>query len=379
MPRMGNFLHIGLVTDSDAFAGTERHILDLAIGLRNKGSEVDIICPVKSPLASRAHEESLSIIPMEKRNGFDFDAVKLLRSLLIDGKIELFHAHNGRTALWAAMAKCAVSRGRVIATQHFLHPAHAERNGIGGAASRLGHYWLNQTLDHVIAISNAVRIGALQRGGIRSRKISVVHNGIRDPNRSRLRSPREIREALGIGNAPLLVCTARLQPEKDVATLIRAVQRLPSPRPFCVIAGEGSERTRLEIEIRCRNLADCVKLAGFQTDPLSLINAADLFILPSLAEPFGLVILEAMALGKPVIATRAGGPPEIVTDNFTGLLVPPENDEAMATAIRMLLADPEKANAMGRNGRERFLEHFTIDQMVNAIAPIYESLRASRK
>ncbi len=376
---MGDALHIGLVTDSGTFAGAERHILDLALGLREKGGQVSLVCPGESPLASRAREESLSVIAMEKRDGFDSRAVRLLRSLLCKGGLDILHAHTGRTALWAAMAKCVSHRGKVIATQHDLPPAPTGRRGLNGMASRLGHGWLNATLNHVIAVSDAVKHGALRRGPIRPGKISVIHNGIRDPDRSRLRSPLELRAQLGIGNAPLLVCTARLEPEEDIATLIRALQRLPDPRPFCVIAGEGSEQARLDTEIRCRNLADCVRLAGGQADPLSLIHAADLFVLPSLAEPFGLAILEAMALGKPVIAMRAGGPPEIVDEQSTGLLVAPENDDALARAIRTLLNAPDLALAFGRKGRARFLEHFTVERMVNAIAPIYAQLNQPRQ
>lgn len=182
---------------------------------------------------------------------------------------------------------------------------------------------------------------------------------------------------LKAGAAPLIVCTARLEPEKDIATLIRAIQRLPSPRPLCIIAGEGSERSRLETEIRCRNLSDCIRLAGYQVDVYSLIHAADIFVLPSIAEPFGLALLEAMALGKPVIATNAGGPREIVVDGVTGLLVQPGNDEALSLAIQALTASPQTAISFGIQGRMRFEERFTVSRMIETLAPIYSTI--SRK
>ena len=368
---MGYSFHVGLVTDSSAFAGTERHILDLALGLRELGSEVSICCPEGSPLACRGHKEGVPMIAMGGGDASDWAAAMTLRRLLAAGTLDLLHAHNGRSALRACLAKTFARRGRVVVTQHFLSPAHALRTGWRGGVARLGHRWVHSNADRVIAISNAVRAAALARGGISSAKLTTVYNGIRDPLSRQLRPPEEVRGALGIGGRPLVVCAARLEPEKDLATLLRAWHGMAEPRPFCVIAGEGSQRLVLEEEIRCRRLGEHVRLAGFQEDALSLINAADLFVLPSPAEPFGLALLEAMALGKPVVAVGVGGPREMVVDGSNGLLVPSGDERALANAVRALMGEPERRAAFGAQGRARFLERFTLGRMAEEVGAIY--------
>ena len=150
---------------------------------------------------------------------------------------------------------------------------------------------------------------------------------------------------------------------REVAAACPAVQ--------CVIAGEGSQKQSLEEEIRRAGLTDTVHLSGFRADAQAIIAAGDLFVMPSRAEPFGLVLLEAMALGRPIIATRAGGPMEIVADGATGLLTRAGDASALAAAIAALLDEPERRAAMGRCGRERYEKHFTADRMAREIAAIY--------
>src|SRR5262249_34362936 len=113
---------------------------------------------------------------------------------------------------------------------------------------------------------------------------------------------------------------------------------------------------------------------GFRSDAQSILNASDLFVLPSMAEPFGLVILEAMALSKPVIATNAGGPKEIVVPGETGVLVPPSDSGALATAILNLLADPEGARVMGAAGGQRYLERYTAERMAKETLEVYREV-----
>ena len=113
-------------------------------------------------------------------------------------------------------------------------------------------------------------------------------------------------------------------------------------------------------------------MAGFRTDAHCLVKAANLFLLPSLAEPFGLVILEAMAFGKPVIATEAGGPKEIVEHLKTGLLVPPSDPQALSDSIIQLLSNQEIAAAMGEAGRKRFETHFTAERMTKETIEVYK-------
>ena len=175
-----------------------------------------------------------------------------------------------------------------------------------------------------------------------------------------------------------MACVARLEPEKDVASLIAAFAdvRRAFPDAVCVVAGEGRLQSQLQAQIGRIGLESVVRLLGHRADVLSIVAASDLFVLPSLAEPFGLAIVEAMALGKPVIATRAGGPCEIVVPEETGMLVPPADPSALAAAIRELLSDPARSRRMGEMGRQQFERLYSRKEMAEATLAVYsEALR----
>jgi glycosyltransferase involved in cell wall biosynthesis len=375
-----------LLTDSDAFAGTERHILELAAGLRDGGSSwsVRVACPGGAPLARRAVTVGLGVLPVEKRGRLvDRDAVKALTGELRSGRARIIHAHNGRTALAAAMAVRLARRGSVVFTQHFLEPSHAASGRHGGPKAALfaaAHGWVGRNTAHYIAISQAVRDSMVMRGEpADAARVTVIPNGL-TVDAAAVRPAALVRAELGVAaDAPLVVCAARLEPEKDVPTLIRAmgevVRRLPGA--VCVVAGEGRQRDALCAQIGAAGLEGRVRLLGFRDDVTSIMAAGDVFVLPSLAEPFGLVLLEAMALGRPVVATRAGGPAEIVVDGGTGLLVPPGSPAEMSEALLACL-NSEVGWRMGEAGRRRYETEFTAERMSRATAAVYERVAGGR-
>src|SRR5579862_859982 len=368
---------VALFTDSDVFAGTERHIFDLARGLRDCGVQVRVACPAPSPLAERSEAAGVPVIAIQKGGMIDFRAVGKLRALLASGELDLVHAHNGRTALSSALATALAGAGSCILTQHFLEPGRLTRGGVQRVLSTAAHGWTGSRMSRFIAISQAVRDAMIARKDAPPDKITVVPNGIATPERASL---VQVRAELGVdSNAPLVVCVARLEPEKDVPTLIAAMSRVAAANPAarCVVVGEGSQHPALARQILEAGLTGVVTLAGFRQDSLSFINAADVFVLPSLAEPFGLVLLEAMALGKPVISTDVGGPLEIVVHEKTGLLVPASAPDALAAAILRLLGAPSEGAAMGREGLRRFEECFTCARMARAILSVYQQALAA--
>ena len=237
----------------------------------------------------------------------------------------------------------------------FYRTDHAARRGPKAWVYRQAHRWVNRRAAHFIAISEAVREGILARKEASANRITVVPNGIHAPDPARLTPLEQMRADLGIPlDAPLIVCTARLEREKDIASLIAAMPEALKvfPASRCLIAGQGAQQQALAAQIRTAGLEQAVRLLGFRSDALALMQAADVFVLPSLAEPFGLAILEAMALARPVIATCAGGPLEIVEDGATGLLVPPANPEALAQAISNCSGSRKNHAAWGsRDGR----------------------------
>ena len=364
-----------LFTDADVFAGTERHMLDLSAALRRAGINSTIACPVPSPLAQRSEVQGIDVLGIRKRGLIDWAAVAQLRQQLLSGT-DVIHAHNGRTALNAAIAVRAAGRGHLVFTQHFLEPRHVSRRGISGIVSGIAHRWVRKRIDRFIAITSAVRDEMIARGECAPDSVSVVLNGIADPTDQPMRDPQEVRAELGVAaELPLILCAARLEQEKGIGTLIEALQLVrPRQRFQCVIAGEGSQRAVLQHAINVAGLQEQVRLLGFRADVLSLVQACDVFVLPSPAEPFGLVLLEAMALSKPVVACSSGGPIEIVSAGETGLLVPPSNAEALAAALRTLLENRDLAVRFGERGRARYERMFTSDRMGAEVLAVYRQV-----
>lgn len=375
-----NAFRVLLFTDADVFAGTERHMLDLARALRDEGVAVCVACPVPSPLADKARGGKIEVVPIAKRGLLDWTAVRMLRRLLRSGRIDIIHAHNGRTALSSALAVRLARRGRAVATQHFLEPNHASQSGLKGAISGRAHNWVAANTQMFVAISQAVRQTMLERGEAPEEKITTVLNGLSEPDASALWSPDDVRKSLEIApEAPLIVCAARLEREKEIGSLVEAMAEVVRTHPdaLCVVAGQGAQKDELQARIDALKLNDNVRLLGFRDDVLSLIQSGDMVVLPSPGEPFGLVLLEAMALGVAVVATRAGGPLEIVSHGESGLLAPPSDARALADAINELLNDPQKRRAMGKAGRARFEERFTSRRMAREMKAVYERVRAA--
>jgi glycosyltransferase involved in cell wall biosynthesis len=363
-----------LFTDSDAFAGTERHILDLAASLPAQGVGVGIACPSPSPLAERAANLGVPVTPIAKRGLLDQTALKSLRSLFKQNAVDVIHVHNGRTAMLAAMAHRLARRGHCVSTQHFITPNRVNRTGIKAVLSRMAHGWVASHTDRFIAVSRAVERGMAERDDGHPGRIFIIPNGIAEFDAATIKPADTIRQELGIGpQVPLIVAATRLAPEKAVDSLIDAMAQLRTKHPTacCAIAGEGSEHQALASRIEHLGLGDAVRLLGFRNDVASIIAACDVFVLPSVNEPFGLVLIEAMSLSKPVVSTAAGGPLEIVEEASTGLLVSPRRPDALADAIGRLLADRPAAREMGRRGRLHFEKHYTAGAMAAATAAVY--------
>lgn len=382
---MANCIEVALVTDSDVFAGTERHMLDLAVALREADQNVAVtmICPKPSPLAERSEQVNLPVIvisPSRTSQLVDLSTVRVLRRLLKTNRVQILHVHNSRTALHAVLAKVLARRGEIIVTQHCLDRAHTAHGGIKTKFFAAVHRWVNRNVTQFIAISRAVQERLVDYDASLRDRITTILHSLPAPDASTL-APREtVRGELGINDSTALVVAAsRLEKEKDVATLIAAMAKLKATGTDarCIIAGEGAERPVLEAQIEAINVADCVRLLGFRSDALALIRAADVLVLPSSVEGFGLVILEAMALGKPVVVTDAGGPREVVANRETGMVVPPRDPQAMADALGKILSNFELQEQMGQAGRRRYENQFRPERMARAVTDVYQRVLAS--
>jgi glycosyltransferase involved in cell wall biosynthesis len=220
------------------------------------------------------------------------------------------------------------------------------------------------TADRVIAVSDFVAQRQRAVGMIPAERVTRVWNSVmlpphRDPSRT-----RDARRALGLAeHVPVIACTCRATPEKGVDHLFRAFDRLPAPLDSLLLyAGDGPAFASLQALRDSLSSRDRIRLYGYRADREVLLDAADICVVPSVwDEAFGLAALEAMARGKPVVATAVGGIPEVIQTGVTGLLVPPADEAQLAAAIASLLTDRAAGARIGCYARDDIAARFTSE------------------
>jgi glycosyltransferase involved in cell wall biosynthesis len=229
-------------------------------------------------------------------------------------------------------------------------------------------------MDRLIVVSRAIE-QKISEEGRRGVPVSLIYNGV-DLERYNHQQPCcTLHEDYSIPeDAQIVGVIARLEAEKGHRTLLEAwpLVLAAQPRAWLLIVGEGSERDSLEAEAASLGISDRVVFTGRREDVPAVTAALDVSVLPSYREAQGLSVLEAMALGRPVVASRVGGIPEMIEDGVSGLLVPPNDREALASAIVRLLADHPFADMIAKRGHDLVHDRFCVELMVNSIEAIYD-------
>jgi glycosyltransferase involved in cell wall biosynthesis len=245
-----------------------------------------------------------------------------------------------------------------------IHGRYADR-AIIDWPNRLVTRW---TTDKVVILSKIYRTW-LVREGVDDDLITVQYNGVDTLQFSPAADKRTYQQTLLSLDPvrPVIGTVGNLLPIKGHEILLKAARQVVERRPeaLFVLVGDGTRRAELERLAQTLNLSEQVRFLGRRRDVPDLMQAFDVFVLTSNSEGCPNVILEAMATGLPVVSTSVGGVPELVTDE-TGILVPPGDDAALADAIRQLLDDPARRQAMGQAGRRRAVEHFSLETMIRA-------------
>jgi len=363
-PASGGGLRIAQFITPSQIGGAEVHVGALADKLRGRGHEVTVVCPRGRPLVAELEARGLKVWAPRTMGKVDpVTLVRLARWLRRD-RVQVIHTHLSSASLLGSWAARLVGIP-AVATVHGLN-------------TRTCFNWSHA----IIAVSNAVKQHLVAQG-IAPDRITVVHNGVDLKALSRPDETAAVRERWGLpAGAPVLITVGRLAPKKGHRDLLEAVSKLVgNPRwgeLRLLIVGMGVLSQKLNQEAQRLGLGGRALFVGFQKEVVPFLQAADIFVLPSIQEGLSLSALEAMALGKPVVACRVGGTPEVVVDGETGLLVAPSRPAELASALEELLADPARAREMGEGGRRRVKEAFDFEQMVSKIEAIYRSLIAGQ-
>ncbi len=368
------------ITKATGVAGSENHLLTLLPSLDKAKYQATLVLLVErdKPLddyVRQFEERGVRVERMVIEGDIDPLLVWRLYRLLRKRNYDLVHSHLIHADLYGTLAVKLARVPIVVSTKH--NDNAFRRHSFYAFLDRLA----SKFADRIIVISDHLKRFFADVERLDPGKMIRIYHGL-DPvwvegQSSTIAGPISVQEEFGIPpNAPLAAVIARLNPQKGHTYLLTAfakvIEALPEAR--LLVVGDGHLRGDLEKQTEELRITHRVIFTGWRNDIPRLIADLNLLILPSLWEGFGLVLLEAMMMGKPIVASGVSAIPEIVVDGVTGLLVPPRDPEALAEAIIALLQNRERAEAMGRAGRARVERYFSLERMVQQTEALYEEL-----
>jgi len=341
--------------------------LCLCRGLKMHGILPLAVAPRASLFEERARAAGITVFPLSSGKPYDVRSCLTIRGVLKREKPQLVHCHTSAAHSLALLSTFLPPTLPIIVSR---------RVDFSVGNNPLSRWKYFHPRVHYIAISEGVK-NILLSAGVQEDKIDLVYSGIDperfgDPARSRKEVLDEFRvpdTAYVIGNVAAL--TDHKGQQYLVESANQVIERIPNA--YFIIVGEGEERRNLESRVEQSGLRDRIMLPGFRKDINELMRAFDLFVLSSHLEGLCTSILDAMSLGIPVVATRTGGIPEVVKDGETGVLAEPKNPDSLAKAIIFAHDHPEALRDYAQKARERVLNEFTVDRMVERTIKVYTS------
>jgi len=360
--------------------GAENHLLAL-LGHADRAAFTfeTAVLSGEGELVSALRADGIAVHTLRARGRMDPAALGRLIELLRQGEYDIVHSHLFRADIYAGLAvgRLRERRPLLVSTRHnddrfFLNPF------VG-----IVHYMLSSRQDLIIAISDHIARFTVARGVRDPARVRRVYHGLETPDTRALeRDALRIRSELGIREGDFLVGNVgRLAPQKGQRHLVEAMPLLLErvPRAHLAIAGGGSLEDYLRELAVDLGVSERVHVLGPRRDVPALMHAFDAFAMPSIWEGFGLVLLEAMAAERPIVASRVATIPEVVLDGVTGLLVPAGDPDGLADALARVAEDGEAARRMGQAGLLRLRQQFSIDKMVGDTELLYRELIEDRR
>ncbi len=349
--------------------GGALQVLYLAQGLQERGIRSVLMVPRGSEVAAAARDRWLRVEEFPFRGEGDVLSMARMVARFRRADVELVHLHSRRGADTLGAVAATVARVPVVVTRRV---DNREVGWIVGA--KYGLY------RRVVAISAAVREVLVDQGVSRD-KISLVHSAVEAGDWVEPVACEERDAEFGIApGGPVGAMVAQFIPRKGHWVLVDALAILKrrGMTPPVVLFGRGPMGEKVASLAEVAGVADQIRFAGFRTDLHRWLGSFDFCVHPPLREGLGVAALQAGAAGVPVVGSRAGGIPEIIEDGRTGLLCPPGDAGALATALASVLSDLEAARAMGRRARERIESRFSVDAMVDGNIEVYRQAVRSR-
>lgn len=359
---------IALLLESDGPGGAEVMVLSLAVGLRERGYRPLVVLPITGCgwLAARCAERGIASTTFTHRYAVDPACLWGLARLIREQGVDLVHSHESTLSVYGAGAAALTGKPH-------LSTIHGQTPFLRLRRNRVALRWALRRSASRVTVSSATARWLAAELGAKTEWFDVIPNGVEE----RAGNRRAGRAALDLGDGELLLlAVGNLYPVKGHRVLLEALGRLAGtlrqgPGWRLAIAGEGDEREPLTARSRTLGIAERVSLLGHRSDIPDLLAAADVFVMPSLSEGTPLSLLEAMVAGKPIIATRVGGIPDVLGEGGSGVIVAPGDVDAMSDALAALLASSDERARLGQAAEERGRRFYLVDSMVERYVERY--------
>ncbi len=362
-------IRIALIDKQRSWTGQAKRTLLIAGTLDRNSFEPVAVCQPGSVLAEKLRELNIPVSEVRMDGIRQFRAILEVKRILTSHKIDIVDTHGYRDHIISIFAARLARTKAVLRTKHNAVPLKS------GVFSRFVY---NMLTTRVIAISEHIR-QVLIDSGMRPENVTTIPSSVDVEKFSpREKSPAILREFGLTPQTQVLGMVARIHQNKGYTYLLDAMPSIIKTgvdRKLLMI-GKGSDK--LMDRLKALDIERHVIAPGFREDVTEVLSVVDVFVLPSLREGLGTAILEAMAMGKPIISTRVGGIPEAVQHGVNGLLVPPADTPALAEAVEELLADEEKRRSMGRRSREIAENRFSHTLMVSEMQSLFRQIFNNR-
>jgi len=379
MGKRAGATRIVYVVDNIGFRGGERTFLQLVSGLPRARYDAAVACTPGGVFVERLHDLGVPVIAAEMRRRRRLDTVLALAREFRRRRPHIVHT-QGRGDPFGRLAARLAGVPAVVSTTAMISSRYEVREWWRKAMYRLIDSTTDRLVDRYIVVNRASVETLTDRHRIPPSRVAVIPNGIEidryDPDRAeagawraRLRVP---------GGATLIGGIGHLNWQKGFPDLIKAFASLEIPDAWLVIAGDGPDWEELRGLARSLGVAERVVMPGFADDVPGLLADLDLFVLSSHREGHPMVLLEAMAMARPVVATDIAGVGDTIADGVDGRLVPVGDVAALAEAMATLLGDPKTARRLARNARKKIEREYTVERMVRRTAVLYDELLAEK-
>jgi glycosyltransferase involved in cell wall biosynthesis len=370
---------------SDARYGPEQSLDQVFPALRNEAIDPRVLAlyrrpasaPAVHPWVEGARAAGVVAEQIEDPGALSLLVMRGMARSIASSRADVLHTHDYKTNILGGLVARRADRSMPwVATVH-LHTATTRRLLVYRAVD----LFLLRLADRVITVSRDQRRLLLRRGVDRRRLVLVPNVIDADAFAARVGDRSVTRRDLEVPpDAPLIALVGRLTSQKGVDSFLDAACQVRSGHPQArfIVAGTGSDRAALEARCRELGLNGVVRFLGYRSDVAALLGASDVVVLPSRSEGLPVVLLEALAVGRPIVATAVGGVPDLLTHGRTALLIPPHSADAVAEGVSRLIADPGLAGRLAEAGARHVRAHYSPQHAARRMAAIYRTVVAER-